>query len=118
MMKITTPLLTVGLLVGVLVASGCGNWGGERYDPHFWHQNFLNALNSQVGRKYESARRGSWANPVDLISSVKLPNGNTAYKYPYQNPSLCNYTFEVDSKTDIIIAVTWEGEEKHCILIP
>jgi hypothetical protein len=113
MMRVITALL-----IAAGTVAGCGNWGGESYDPHFWHQNFLNTLNSQVGRKYDVVRRGSWANSTDLISSVTLSNGNVAYKYPYQNPSLCSYTFEVDPKTDVIVAVTWQGEEKHCILIP
>lgn len=51
-----------------------------------------------------------------LVDKRSLPSGHIAYKYRYQGT--CRYTFEVDSKTDVIVAATWEGEARHCAIVP
>jgi hypothetical protein len=52
----------------------------------------------------------------NLISRTDLSNGYVAYRY--RAGGTCRYTFEVDPNTDIIVAATWEGDAKHCIIIP
>lgn len=113
-MKLATVLLGACLLALVLTA--CSS---QQYDQGFWHQNFVSFLYSNVGKKFESVRggeTGGWAQDQYLIDQIELPNGNTAFKYHYQ--ATCRYTFEVDPKTGIIVAARWEGEAKHCIIIP
>ncbi len=110
--KVATTLLAIGYLAGMLVASGCSS---RQYDPGYWHENFVSIMQLNVGKKHDSGR-GGWTDPNDLIGSATLSNGNLAYKYRYQGT--CTYTFEVDPKTNTIVAARWEGEAKHCIIIP
>jgi hypothetical protein len=116
MLKITTLLLTGGLLVGVLAASGCGNWGGERYAPNYWHENFKNALRGMIGYNVDKYG-GGWADPRTLVNETVLPNGNVAYTFWLNKPhSGCQYTVEVNSETRIVVATSWTGDD--CIIVP
>jgi hypothetical protein len=119
MSRLASILLSVGVLVPALAA--CSS---QQYDPNYWHQNFVGGLQKNVGKTFEkegdtirySSRSGGWAPYDGLVSRTVLPNGHVAYKYRYQGT--CRYTFEVDPKTDIIVAATWEGEAKHCAIVP
>lgn len=113
-MKITASLLTASLLAGIPVIGGCGS---QTYDPSYWHQNFVGGLQREVGKNFSAIRgRAGLALDEYLVSRTDLPSGHIAYKYRYQGT--CRYTFEVDPKTDIIVAATWEGEERHCAIVP
>lgn len=109
MLKVTTALLTIGLLGGVFAAPGCSS---RQYDPVYWHENFVKILQSSVGKKFDRAR---WTE-IDLIDRTELPNGYVAYRY--LAGGTCRRIFEADPKTDIVVAARWEGEAKHCIIIP
>jgi hypothetical protein len=52
----------------------------------------------------------------NLVSRIDLSSGHVAYKYRYQGT--CRYTFEVDPKSDLITAASWEGEARHCAIVP
>ncbi|HRK78162.1 MAG TPA: hypothetical protein PLQ95_06450 [Thiobacillus sp.] len=107
-------LLSAFLLAGVPTVAGCSS---QQYDPNYWHQNFVTILKNKIGQKFESVRgKAGWAVTEAFIGSINLSNGNIAYRY--RAGGTCRYTFEVDPKTDIIVAASWEGEARHCIIIP
>jgi hypothetical protein len=104
------------LALMLLALSGCHT---EIYEPQYWHKNFVAGLQSHVGKQYESVRKGKtggWAPEEDFVSRTDLSTGNIAYKYRYQGT--CRYTLEVDPKTDIIVAASWEGDERDCAIVP
>lgn len=113
MNRLTAFLLSVSLLAGVSTVAGCSS---QRYEPSYWHTNFVQILNNTVGRKLGSAKAGGWAPDAAFVSRTDLPSGHIAYKYRYQGT--CRYTFEVDSKTDVIVVASWEGEARHCAIVP
>jgi hypothetical protein len=86
------------------------------YDAQYWHQNFVTTIQNRVGTKMADVRRTSWADDKDLVDRTVQPNGNIAYRY--LSGGTCRYIFEVDPNTDIIVAARWEGEARHCILVP
>lgn len=105
--KLAAFLVSAFLLTSVPTVAGCGS---QQYDPNYWHQNFVAHLQNQVGTKlgnYLSERK---------YTASSLPNGNMAYKV--FRGGTCYSILEVDLKTDIIVAATWEGEARHCIIIP
>lgn len=81
----------------------------EMYAPEFPHENFVRALNTDVGKKFEdiSDKTGSYANSYYLVSKVVMPDGVLTYTYQYSYPSgkNCNFTYEVDASTRIVRAV-------------
>lgn len=109
-------LLSASLLAGVPTVAGCSS---QQYDPNYWHQGFVTGLQNNVGKKFETVRKGEtggWAWDRDQIDRTELPSGHVAYKYRYQGS--CRYTFEVDPKTDVIVSASWEGEARHCAIVP
>lgn len=104
-------LLVTCLLEGYVIG-GCST---EKYNPQFWHTNFVTILRSNVGKKLENARGTGWALTEAFVDRTDLSNGNTAYRY--RAGGSCRYTFEVDPN-DIIVDARWEGEATHCIIIP
>ena len=118
-MNSLTKLFTVGLLIGVFAAPGCGNFGGKRYDPAYWHENFVNILSGQVGNNFGGLRYSGWDSPGRLANKTILPNGHVEYTYDERMdkyPHNCQYTFEVDPKTNIVVAARWMGD--RCIIVP
>ncbi len=121
MSRFTMLLLGSSLLLGLSTLSGCNF---QIYDPSYWHTGFVAGLQKNVGRKFErvQSRKGSvgetggWAMKEELVDQRDLPNGHIAYKYRYQGT--CRYTFEVDPMTDIIVAASWEGDARHCAIVP
>jgi hypothetical protein len=119
--KLAAFLVSAFLLAGVPIVAGCAS---QQYDPAHWHENFVAGLQGNVGRKFERVRStrarggetGGWAVTEQLVDRVDLPTGHVTYKYRYQGT--CRYTFEVDPKTDVIVAATWEGEARHCAIVP
>ncbi|HRK78163.1 MAG TPA: hypothetical protein PLQ95_06455 [Thiobacillus sp.] len=104
------------MLTSVPMVAGCSS---QQYDPNYWHQNFIVGLQNNVGKKFWSVRKGEtggWAFDRNLIDRTDLPNGHIAYKYRGQGT--CRHTFEVDPKTDVIVVASWEGEARHCAIVP
>ena len=118
--RYSTPphLFGICLLVGVLVMAGCSV---HRYDRNYWHENFINSLRSKIGKNFDQPGSG-WENASNARSKTILPNGNLEYMYrmaPLKAPAVevpCEYTFEVNPETRIVVDVRWRGD--HCFLIP
>ena len=86
----------------------------EIYDHEFPHKNFVRSINSDIGKKLEDvSKSGYWANPDYLISKTVMPSGRLAYGYQYGKS--CNYTYEIDPNTHIILAIHANSE---CRLAP
>jgi hypothetical protein len=117
-MKGTAILLTIGLLVGMWAASGCSS---RQYDPVYWHENFKSSLRSKIGKKFDQPGSG-WEDASNAKSKTILPNGNLEYMYrmaPSKAPAVevpCEYTFEVNPETGIIVDARWKGD--YCFLVP
>jgi len=78
------------------------------------HENFVQHHLANVGQTIEALRPAGYAR--DVIDVTSLPNGNIAYRYRYVRS--CRYIYEVDPKTNIIVAARWEGSEKDCVIAP
>jgi hypothetical protein len=116
MLKIRPHPWNIVLVLYVLLMSGCNT---EEYQPQYWHKNFVAILQSNVGMQFKSVREGKtggWAWDRNLVDRTELPTSNIAYKYRSQRT--CRYTLEVDPKTDIIVATSWEGNERDCAIVP
>ena len=109
-------LTKAALFVGLILTVSCSS---RIYDPNYWHQNFVNILQSNIGHNFGSVRSGDtggWSRDEYLISHAVQTNGNIAYKYRYVRT--CRYILEVNPKTDIIVNANWEGEKGDCIIVP
>lgn len=107
MRKLAIRALAAVLSIAVPTMAGCGS---QQYDPQHWHAAFLAGLRNQVGTKL-----GNYLSQREYTVS-SLPNGNNVYKV--FRGGTCYSILEVDPKTDLIVAATWEGEARHCIIIP
>lgn len=112
MQKFTAVLLKVFLLVMIPTMTSCSS---HVYDPNFWHENFVTALQNKKGLLFMNIT-GGWTRYQDLINRTELANGHITYKYRYIRT--CRYTLEVDPKTDIVVGVDWEGDKRDCIIVP
>jgi hypothetical protein len=98
----------------MLELSGCNT---QIYDPHYWHTGFVAMLHSKEREKFGDVRGiAGFAIEEASVGNSTLHNGNITYKYRYQGT--CRYTLEVDPKTDIIVATSWEGDERDCAIVP
>ena len=107
--------LLIFLILLILTVS-CSS---QRYDPNYWHQGFLVALQESIGQRFAIVRRdtkGNWGQDKDLVGQAEQSNGNIAYKYRYIRT--CRYILEVDPKTDIVVNANWEGDKGDCIIVP
>jgi hypothetical protein len=108
--------LSAFLIIGFILITSCSS---QRYDPNYWHQNFLYRLQKYLGHSFDEVRSGQvggWGTDEQLVDQMKLPSGNIAYKYRYLRT--CRYIFLVDPKTSTVAEVKWEGEKRDCIVVP
>jgi len=93
----------------IILSIGCAN-----ISPH---DNFKEAIASEIGTSIDNAPSYSWRHEKDLISSRVLPNGNIENKYKYYKEA-CVYFFEIDPQTRVIVKARFEGNKNDCVLIP
>ena len=111
----TSPIIPI-LLIGLLLTVSCSS---QKYDPNFWHQNFVSMLQKNVGHDFDNVRNGEtggWALQGSLIGKTNLPNDYLAYKYRHLRT--CHYLLIIESKTNIVAEVKWEGDKEDCIIVP
>lgn len=117
-LSIPQQLFRICLLLGVLMMTACSS---QRYDRNYWHENFVNSLRSKIGKNFDQLGSG-WENASNARSKITLFNGNVEYLYrmaPLKAPAVeipCEYTFEVNPETRIVVDARWKGD--HCFLIP
>ncbi|WP_022665051.1 hypothetical protein [Desulfospira joergensenii] len=95
-------------IVTIVSLAGCSN-----ISPH---DNFKEHIYGQIGKILNEIPPYQAPNEKNLISSKLLPNGNIENKYKYKGT--CRYMFEIDPKTQKIIAARFEGEKTDCVINP
>jgi hypothetical protein len=98
----------ISLSLIMLLIFGCST-----IDPH---ENFMNSLNSLIGKKWTELPRYQFPSEKDLISKKILPNGNLEKKYKALRT--CVPVFEINPKSDIIVGAGFEGKESDCVINP
>lgn len=106
------------VLASVLIA-GCG-LGSPLWMTDRAHENFLDRIRVSVGR---SASRPdfSWNRyPARRGEVRKLSNGNDEYEYFWggHDSGKCIVYWEVDTRSDIVVAVRFDGTPDTCYLVP
>lgn len=77
-------------------------------------ENYARYIMSEIGTKIDSSDSFIGRTPISVRT---LANGNIEYQYPYGGGQ-CIETYEVDSKTRIILNASYAGSEKACQLSP
>ena len=101
----------IGCFVICILLAGC------IYPGISPHENFKEAITSEIGKSIKNAPLYSWRHKKDIISSKVLPNGNIENKYKYYKET-CVYFFEIDPETQTIVAARFEGKETDCVVNP
>ena len=94
------------LLLVALVGAGCPS-----ISPH---DNFRQFLDHSIGKSLYNAR--GWPDKEYLIDTTPLPNGHVEYRY--QDIRTCQYIFEVDPATHLIVGARFEGKDTDCVINP
>lgn len=82
------------------------------------HQNFKDQLKKAVGTSIEDTRPGTWVDRRKPINVRTLTNGNVEYTYLYVRGRSCEFMFEVNPSTRIIVNARFEGKESDCVINP
>jgi hypothetical protein len=108
--------LSAGALVAVLVLAGCVfNRPGDNWLSSNWqsaHVRFVADLNAWVGRAFVHQCVSERA-----CLPEKLPSGLVRYKAVDYRPWLrgCDFWFDVDAVTNVVIAVGYTGGDRQCV---
>jgi hypothetical protein len=78
-------------------------------------ENYARYIKRNIGENIDTSVRFSSGKVP--ISKRTLENGNIEYQYPYARGK-CIETYEVDSKTRIIVRASYVGSERACQLSP
>lgn len=76
-------------------------------------ENFKDALYREIGKSIDNSM---WAPKRYLISEKTMSNGNVEYRYRYLRS--CQYMFEVEPKSRVIVNARYEGKEFDCVINP
>jgi hypothetical protein len=90
----------------MLLLSGCGYTVASR------HENFIDLLNSNIGKNINEIPSVHFPQGKNMIDSKVLPNGNIENKYNYKGT--CRYYYVIDPKTHKIISARFEGKDEDC----
>ena len=82
------------------------------------HENFKDQLKKAVGTSIDDTRPGTWVGRRKPIEVRTLANGNVEYTYLYMRGRSCNFMFEVNPSTHIIVGARFEGKESNCVINP
>jgi hypothetical protein len=77
-------------------------------------ENYADSMRSKIGTNFDVYSRLMGREQIQVRT---LENGNIKYQYPYAGGH-CMETYEVDSKTRIILSATYSGSERACQLSP
>jgi len=81
--------------------------------------NFSEMMNARIGDSLDPSQSHQFGYKDDLLESTLLPNGNLENKYFWEHPlGTCTYVFEINPKTNIILAWRIEGNPEGCRVNP
>ncbi|MBL8024467.1 MAG: hypothetical protein JNK54_09345 [Elusimicrobia bacterium] len=100
----------------ILIVTIVGVLGCRVLSPR---QNFIEHIDSKIGRDISSIKDYEFGYRDDLIEERILPNGNLENKYlGSSHLGDCIYIFEIDPKTNKILSWRIEGDPNACIVNP
>jgi hypothetical protein len=106
--------LTRGMAI-VIVAIGIGSCAYFRsLTPEAAHRNFLNNLNTYIGKDIEYDR--GWLRVALRVSSEPLDNGMVRYRHRVIGE--CIAIFDVDPSSRKVVVVNYEGSTEQCSIPP
>lgn len=112
----TTDMIRLSTLMMALLMSGCASWAD-------WpHENFKHNYGGQVGKRVDDPSTSIARYPQKIVTEQMLPNGNKEIELLHAVSSIrdakCVVFYEVDSKTNVIVAWRFKGDEKICSWSP
>lgn len=103
-------------LVTIVLLSACASW------EEWPHENFKHYYAGQVGKRVDDPSTSIARYPEDIVARRVLPNGNTEFELlkavSQIDDAKCLVFYEVDSKTNVIVAWRYEGDDQVCVLGP
>ena len=97
-------------LILVLVLAGCAT------APE--HENFKQVMGAQVGKRIDDADAYPVFYRLREVNAKPLPNGNIQEEYAAGRKGECRLFFEVEPLTRRIIAWSFDGSERNCVIVP
>ena len=105
------PYRAIASHVMLALTSSCSTYLHE-LTPDAAHQNFVRNLDSYIGEDI-NANKG-WIRKELQLSQQTLATGTTRYRFGVAGG--CIKVFDVDSRSNKIAAVGFEGTERQCAL--
>ena len=109
-------MIRLYVLILAIFMPGCTSWA------EWPHENFKRHYGSQVGKRVDDPSTSIARYPEDIVAKRVLPNGNTEFELlkaiSQIRDAQCAVFYEVDSKTNVIVAWRFEGDEKICAMAP
>ena len=109
-------LAKICALTATALLSACASWS------EWPHENFKHYYAEQVGKRIDDPSASIARYPEDIVARRVLPNGNTEFELlkavSQIDDAKCLVFYEVDSKTNVIVAWRYEGNERVCYWAP
>jgi len=107
-----TKLAKICMLTMVMLLSACASWAG-------WsHENFEHNYGGQVGKRADDPLTSIARYPQKIVAERILPNGSKEIELLHAvsrvDGTKCVVFYEVDPKTNVIVAWRYEGNEQVC----
>ena len=104
------------LLIIVAIIPGCTSWEKMPYE------NFKQNYEGQIGRNVDDPSTSIARYPQKIIAERELKNGNKEIELLHAVSSIrdarCVVLYEIDAKTNVIVAWRYEGDEEICYWAP
>ena len=100
-------------LLFLLSGGGCAHYDyyAEQMTTESGHRRFLETLNGMVGQDITKSQN-FWVRPENKINETRLPSG--LIRYRFGSGRYCVQVFDVDPKTNKIVAASFEGSTRQC----
>ena len=82
------------------------------------HQNFKNIMQLEVGKSIDYPHLTRNEYPTRRVATRTLPNGNTEEEFRAGEGLKCRVFFEIDNKSQKIVAWRYEGTDQICAIRP
>jgi hypothetical protein len=75
------------------------------------HENFMRHMQSNIGKTYQGPG-AHWMGEDRYLDAKTLPNGNLEHMFNFKKS--CNYFFEVDKLSNVVVSWRFEGVNSDC----